>query len=89
MIAIEPLVERAALAFRVEPSALISPRRSRDLSFARWALMWALRQHDWTLVAIGQALGGRDHTTVLHGIRQAEARACADEQYALQLAALR
>jgi len=35
--------------------------------------MYLLREEtDSSLVDIGQVLGGRDHTTVMHGIRQIE-----------------
>jgi len=38
---------------------------------ARQELMYLLRQDGWTVEAIGEAVN-RDHTTVIHGIRQHE-----------------
>ena len=40
---------------------------------ARWAVMLALREAGWSSARIGRALGGRHHTTVLHGLKRAEA----------------
>lgn len=50
---------------------LKSNRRSKDLMVPRHYLMWRLR-HETTmsLPQIGKYLGGRDHTTVLHGVRK-------------------
>lgn len=39
----------------------------------RNALMLALRNNGHSLQAIGKALGGMDHTTILHGVRKAQA----------------
>lgn len=47
--------------------------RDPDLSRTRQDLALLLRRNGWTLTAIGKLLH-RDHTTVLHAIRRAEAR---------------
>lgn len=37
--------------------------------------MWALKQEGrWSLPQIGRLLGNRDHTTIIHGVRQHEKR---------------
>jgi chromosomal replication initiation ATPase DnaA len=54
---------------------LISPRRNQKLAIARQHAMYELdRRTSLSLPQIGKLLGGRDHTTVLHGIRAHEAR---------------
>jgi chromosomal replication initiation ATPase DnaA len=50
---------------------MISHRRSAHLVRARQHAMWEMREHTkLSYPAIGAMLGGRDHTTVLHGVRQ-------------------
>jgi chromosomal replication initiator protein len=47
--------------------------RTKDVVVPRQVAMYLLRaETDASLVDIGGELGGRDHTTVLHGIRQVE-----------------
>jgi chromosomal replication initiation ATPase DnaA len=54
---------------------LISPRRNQKLAYARHHAMYELdRRTSLSLPQIGKLLGGRDHTTVLHGIRAHAAR---------------
>ena len=47
---------------------LCSKRRSRDVARPRQMAMYIMRSlTDLSLPKIGDALGGRDHTTVMHG----------------------
>jgi chromosomal replication initiation ATPase DnaA len=48
--------------------------RTHGLSCARQDFMRAAYDAGFSLSEIGKVLGGRDHTTILHGIRQARAR---------------
>ena len=50
---------------------LLSDRRSRYVAWPRQEVMYrAAKETRLSLPAIGRLLGGRDHTTILHGIRQ-------------------
>jgi hypothetical protein len=50
---------------------LVGPARSRKISGPRQEAMWVLHQQKrWSLPTIGEFLGGRDHTTILHGVRR-------------------
>lgn len=62
-------IERKALrVFNVTKAELHSNRRDRKVSFARQFVMyWAVRLTPMSLPQIGRLIGGRDHTTVLHG----------------------
>jgi chromosomal replication initiator protein len=47
---------------------LTGPRRTREMAIARQVVMYLARElTDMSLPQVGQALGGRDHTTVMHG----------------------
>ena len=53
--------------FDVNPEHLTGKKRSRDVAFPRQLAMYLCRElTDLSLPKIGQAFGGRDHTTVLH-----------------------
>ena len=57
--------------FEVTVADLCSPRRPQALSFARQSAMFLLRERtELSLSEIGVLLGGRDHTTILHGVRK-------------------
>ncbi len=50
---------------------LKSQSRKHSLAIARHYAMWRMRQETrQSLPQIGAFLGGRDHTTVLHGVRK-------------------
>lgn len=52
----------------------LGPRRSRNLAWPRKLGYYVLKRArpDLSLPSIGKALGNRDHTTVLHGLRSFE-----------------
>ncbi|MCY3559405.1 MAG: chromosomal replication initiator protein DnaA [Chloroflexi bacterium] len=62
------LIAAAADITGVPPELFTSPRKDRRTARARQIVMYlACRHTDLSLHAIGEALGGRDHSTVLHG----------------------
>ncbi len=62
------IVRRAVKVFGVSVSLIKSQRRSRQIVLARQFIMyWAVRTTSLSLPQIGKLMGGRDHTTVLHG----------------------
>lgn len=53
--------------FRLDVSALTSKKRSRDIAYPRQIAMYLTRELiGLSLPKIGDAFGGRDHTTVIH-----------------------
>ena len=58
---------------------LVGPSRCRQVSQARGLAMYLARRLTCrSLQSIGDAFGGRDHTTVMHGIRGTESRRLLD-----------
>ena len=54
---------------------LTGPARFKTIAHARQEAMWELRlRTKLSTTQIGQRLGDRDHTTVLHGLRAHERR---------------
>lgn len=73
---------RAVRLFRVTLAELHGEKRSRDIVFARQFVMyWACRLTGLSLPRIGKQVGGRDHTTVLHGARTYPAKRAAQGRY--------
>lgn len=72
---IQSIIADVAKKYRVSNIELISQRRSRYIAWPRQEVMFrAFKETTLSLPAIGRHLGGRDHTTILHGIRQHEKR---------------
>lgn len=60
--------KRACRLFGVTRSQINSNRRHKSLVFARQFVMyWTSRLTEHSYPVIGRLMGGRDHTTVLHG----------------------
>jgi chromosomal replication initiator protein len=69
---------------------LIGRQRTREIVAPRQVAMYLLREEtDGSLVDIGRELGGRDHTTVLHGIEKIERSLETDTQLRSQIMAIR
>jgi len=63
------VLEAVALYFGVKTTAIKGPKRDRPLARPRQVFMYLCRTElGLTLDDIGGVLGGRDHTTVMHGV---------------------
>jgi chromosomal replication initiator protein len=63
------ILEETARYFGLSVDDLVSPSRSRPLTTARHVAMYLLRECTaMSYVRIGEFFGGRDHSTVLHGV---------------------
>ena len=74
LVSIENIQKTVADYFKIRVADLLSKRRSRSVARPRqiaMALAKELTNH--SLPEIGDAFGGRDHTTVLHGCRRIQA----------------
>ena len=64
----ELIIDVVAEHFHIKPEDIISHKRSADIAFPRHIAMYLCRQMTQTpLEAIGKALGGRDHSTIIYG----------------------
>ncbi len=65
------IITAVADFYNTTPEALISPDRTKDLAMARQVAMYLIREEtDASLPAVGDALGGRDHTTIMYGYKK-------------------
>jgi chromosomal replication initiation ATPase DnaA len=65
------IIKLCATLFGVPVKDLVSPKRSKPIVEARFALYAALRMRGWSYTRIGRFLG-RDHATVMYGVQRAE-----------------
>jgi chromosomal replication initiator protein len=76
--------------FQVDEDELVGPRRSRQVALPRQVAMYLLREEtNASLPAIGDALGGRDHTTVLYGYEKISDLIETDDFLRKQVSAIR
>ncbi len=61
------IVSVVARAFGVAPEKIMSRDRTKQVALSRQVVMYLMREEqNVSLPQIGQAMGGRDHTTVIH-----------------------
>ncbi len=84
------VIARVADYYGVEVSRLIGPSRTRSVALPRQVAMYLIRQETpASLPQIGDALGGRDHTTVMYGCGKIGDLLETDESFRRQMVALR
>ncbi len=80
-IASRPIIRHTAEYFRITVEHLLSSNRHQELVEARWIAMYLLRKlKHFSYPEIARRMDGRDHTTVLHGIRRVAAFVCAGDE---------
>jgi len=83
------ILQVVADRFSLRPGDIAGKRRHRNVAQARQlALLLGRRLTGHSLDALGGMVGGRDHSTVLYGIRQAEERLKADPALAKEMSEL-
>jgi chromosomal replication initiator protein len=71
LVSIENIQKTVADYFKIRVGDLLSKKRSRSIARPRqFAMTLAKELTNHSLPEIGDAFGGRDHTTVLHGCRR-------------------
>jgi len=86
----ERIRDEVAARWNVRPDALISKRRTQDVTLPRQVAMFLARDLlNASLVRIGQAFGGRDHSTVIHSIKKVEEEMEKDAHFASRVTELR
>jgi len=83
---------RAAVAaeWSVSIEALISQKRTKDLTIPRQVSMYLIKEiFGLSLVEVGRLFGGRDHSTVIHSISKVEEEMGRDPGFALRVRTVR
>ncbi len=78
----EAIRDHVAGVWGVTGDALVSRRRTRKVTVPRQVAMFLIRDLlDVPLQRIGRVFGGRDHSTVIHSIRQVDVRCGGDPDF--------
>ena len=88
-ITVDEIQKTVAEHFNMKQADLLSERRTRAVARPRQIAMYLCKQHTTrSYPDIGRRFGGRDHTTVLHGVRKIEELMPQDDQIARDVEAL-
>ena len=75
------IIEVVADHFQISLEQMIGKSRTNNIAFPRQIAMYLCKTmtSDYSLDAIGEVLGGRDHSTILHGYNKIEGEISKDE----------
>jgi chromosomal replication initiator protein len=89
-VTIEEIQRKVAEHYNVRLSDMIGPKRLRTIARPRQVAMYLAKQLTLrSLPEIGRRFGGRDHTTIIHGVRKIEELMATDSQLSDDLLMLR
>ena len=89
-ITIEEIQRKVSEHFNIRLSDMIGPKRTRTIARPRQVAMYLAKQLTTrSLPEIGRRFGGRDHTTIMHGVRVIEDMKGTDHQLAEDVELLR
>ena len=73
IIPFDTIVAAVCTASEIIKPHLFSSRRTHEYASARQVLYWLAKHHTkMSLTGIGRCISGRDHATILHGIRMVD-----------------
>lgn len=80
-LTIEEIQRRVAEHYNIRLSDMIGPKRVRTIARPRQIAMYLAKQlTPRSLPEIGRRFGGRDHTTIMHGVKKIEELMSSDSQ---------
>ncbi|HRO13838.1 MAG TPA: chromosomal replication initiator protein DnaA [Paracoccus sp. (in: a-proteobacteria)] len=89
-VSVEEIQRKVAEHYNIRLSDLVGPKRVRTLARPRQIAMYLAKQMtSRSLPEIGRRFGGRDHTTIMHGIRKIEELRAEDRSLAEDIDLLR
>lgn len=78
----ELIVKTVSEHMNISVEDICSKKRSQDIATARHIVMYLCRKHTvLALKSIGNAVGGKDHATVINGITRTEERVASDPAF--------
>ncbi len=84
------VIETVAAFYNTTPGVLTGRDRSKEIAWARQVAMYLIREEtEASLPAVGEALGGRDHTTIMYGCEKVADMVERDDSTRRQLIAIR
>ena len=88
-VTIDEIQKRVSDHFKIRQTEMVSARRARAVARPRQIAMYLAKQlTPRSLPEIGRRFGGRDHTTVIHAVKQIEKLRAADSEIDADVRAL-
>jgi len=82
-VTMDEIIKKTCEHYHLRQSDLMSPSRARNIARPRQMAMYLCKKlTSRSLPEIGRKFGGRDHTTILHGVRKIEELIAVDNQIA-------
>jgi chromosomal replication initiator protein len=89
-LAVTDVVDKIARFYNIEPSNIYEKTRRKEVVKPRQLIMYILREDfQVSYPAIGQKLGGRDHTTVIHSCEKIKREVKEDQELEDEVAQIR
>jgi chromosomal replication initiator protein len=89
-VTVEEIQRKVAEHYNIRLSDMIGPKRQRTIARPRQIAMYLSKSLTTrSLPDIGRRFGGRDHTTIMHGVKKVEELRATDSQLAEDLELLR
>lgn len=86
----ETIIKTVANFYNLTPTQLISKSRTANIALARHMAMYLIRDLlDASFVSIGEAFGGRDHSTVMKACDKVEENKKTDQNYQIAISELK
>ena len=80
-VSVENIQKTTAEYYNIKMSDILSKRRSRSIARPRQMAMFLAKElTNYSLPEIGEAFGGRDHTTVIHSVKTIDKLRKSDEE---------
>lgn len=89
-VSIEDIQKKVADHFGIRLADILSPRRAREVARPRQIAMYLAKvMTEHSLPEIGRKFAGRDHTTIIHGVRKIEELMQSDRSIADDVAVIK
>lgn len=89
-LTVAQIIDAVAKFYRMDPDTLTGRGRSKEIAAARQMAMYLAREETGaSLPQIGEALGGRDHTTVMYGWEKIASNIEQDDKLRREMLAIR
>jgi len=88
-LTIEQIIDGVCHYYNVDPERLRGKQRDREIAWPRQVAMYVMREEtSASLIQIGNTLGGRDHTTIIHGWEKVQTEMKNNDQIRREIARL-
>lgn len=88
-LTVKEVLEGICRYYNVDPERLMGKQRDREIVWPRQVAMYLMREEtDASLFQIGVELGGRDHTTIMHGWEKVHSEVTNNDRVRREIAAV-